>query len=165
MSAQPRAMPAGFFSMSLLLYHGSAKKARRFFAGHGNQFFKKVPLEKGDVPQGQGDNPSGTTCHLPFQGRHLSKLISVFAGACRQKKTPRDALTECLVWFKENHPAVLQRIKPSYNSKVGIFPSVSRSLRPLRSLPQAGGLQSTAGVRFPLKECWIIKTAMSRTGQ
>ena len=28
-----------------------------------------VPLEKGDVPKGQGDYPSGTTCHLPFQGR------------------------------------------------------------------------------------------------
>lgn len=37
--------------------------------------------------------------------------------------------------LKKNHPAVLQRIKPSYNSKVGIFPSASRSLRPLRSLP------------------------------
>ena len=39
--------------------------------------FKKVPLEKApvgcalcwDVPKGQGDYPSGTACHLPFQGR------------------------------------------------------------------------------------------------
>ena len=56
---------------------------------HGNQFFKKVPLEKGDVPQGQGDNPDRTTCHLPFQGRHLSKLISV----PDETVTPDEAVT------------------------------------------------------------------------
>ena len=33
-----------------------------------------VPLEKGDVPKGQGDYPSGTTCHLPFQGRQKTPL-------------------------------------------------------------------------------------------
>ena len=35
----------------------------------GGLFFYHVPLEKEDVPKGQGDYPSGTACHLPFQGR------------------------------------------------------------------------------------------------
>ena len=66
---------------------------------HGNQFFKKVPLEKGDVPQGQGDNPSGTTCHLPFQGRHLSKLISVLCGIALWTKAEKYAILNLLYFI------------------------------------------------------------------
>lgn len=52
-------------------------------------------------------------------------------------------------------------IKPSYCSMVG----TSARLIHAPFVRKAGGLQSTGGAGFPLKECWIIKTAMSRTRQ
>lgn len=50
----------------------------------------------------------------------------------------------------KNNPPCRHIVNETRTKQVGKRPDASRSL-----LPQAGGLQSTAGAEFPKEMCWI----------
>lgn len=65
--------------------------------------------------------------------------------------------------FLDNRPVVLRRIKPSLMARVGKTAQLLHAPFVLHKVE--GGLQSTTGAGVPLNVRWIIKTAMSRSGQ
>lgn len=90
---------------------------------------------------------------------YQSELICAFNG----KKHPETIVPRCHCFHIEKikPPSRLAANKTKPLQQGGYLPVCFT----LPSSAKAGGLQSTTGAGFPSKECWIIKTAMSRTRQ